>query len=134
MRDLSEQVFRQLGIADRVEHDVRLDSRLETGAVDQLVFDYRYRNGFTTLMRRVSLTQEDDRTTWDQLHAASWAFRVAKKEQSKSRLVALVKRGIDVELAEAQLQVLRAYALPIDVADPNAATALGDALDAVTAR
>jgi hypothetical protein len=103
----ADRLIRQLGIWDRTERDYRVDVNL-TNAVDEVVFDFMYRNGKVNLMRAVSLNPEPE-LSWAQTHAAAWQFEVAKDVVAggHNEMIALVAhRQPDPALGK-QLGVLR---------------------------
>ncbi len=110
VEQLSESLFNQVGIAERVQRGASFEVARSTGIVDSLYFDYRYDNGAVNLMQRVALIHDDERS-WDFAHAAAWAFDQAAgyvhlPEGRSKTLVALVKiRPPDADLRR-QLGVL----------------------------
>ncbi len=115
VRQLSERVLVRAGIRDRVTEKYRLP----VSVTDSALFDYKYQNGALHLMKRVTLTYEDERS-WANAHAAAWDLEKAAFTTAggKGRLIALVKtRSSDSEL-ERQMGLLNGLSSAvIDVAE-----------------
>lgn len=128
--ELSETVIKRLGIEHRVKRSERIDLN-----ADSISFDYRYDNGRVNLMQRINLVYDDDRS-WDNVHAAAWAFQKVKDNPkfANAQTIALIKqRNPDRELVR-QLGVLTEHAEPVDVTEENRATlVLADLLHISTA-
>jgi len=103
VRQLSERVLVRAGIRDRVTEKYRLP----VSVTDSALFDYKYDNGPLNLMKRVTLTYEDERS-WANAHAAAWDFEKAafSTMDGSGKLIALVKtRPSDSELKQ-QMRLL----------------------------
>ena len=110
VRQLSERVLDRVGIRDQVTEKYRLP----VSVTDSALFDYRYENGSVSLMKRVTLTYDDERS-WASVHAAAWDLEKASYNLSDSegKLVALVKaRSSDVELKQ-QIGLLNAVSTAV---------------------
>lgn len=119
VRQLSERVLTSVGIRDRVTEKYRLP----ISVTDSALFDYKYENGALHLMKRVTLTYEDERS-WTSVHAAAWDFEKAasRLDGSEGQLIALVKaRPSDSELGS-QMGLLDGLAYVVDVAQEQQAT------------
>lgn len=98
VRQLSERVLDRAGIRNRVTEKYRLP----ISVTDSALFDYKYENGATHLMKRVTLTYDDERS-WANVHAAAWDLEKAAPhvDDGEGRLIALVKtRSSDAELKQ----------------------------------
>lgn len=112
VKQLSENVLAKAGVRERVTPDYRLS----LSPTDSAFFDYKYQNGSLHLMKRVTLTYEDERS-WTSAHAAAWDFEKAANHLNSDRgqLIAFVKaRSADSEL-EAQMSLLDGLACVLDV-------------------
>lgn len=125
---LSERIFKNLKIFDRIDRDVRvaIPSDSEGAIYDEISFDYKFQNSATNLFKEIALSFGDART-WNVVHAAAWSFDKAyeyarAKGEPPSRAIALVKpRDKDRELVS-QLGLLRKHAAVVNVADEDSAT------------
>ena len=126
VRQLSEHVLTTAGIRDRVTEKYRLP----VSVTDSALFDYKYENGALHLMKRVTLTYEDERS-WASTHAAAWDFEKAASQLNGSRgqLIAFVNvRPSNSEL-ESQMKLLGDLAHVLDVGKvQKAASELTDLL------
>ncbi len=108
-----------MGIRDRVTEKYRLP----VSVTDSALFDYKYENGALHLMKRVTLTYEDERS-WANVHAAAWDFEKAASHLNGSggQLIAFVKaRSSDSELGS-QMGLLDELAYVVDVGQVQKAT------------
>lgn len=120
----AEKVLKEVGLSDRVERDVVVPVQDD----DKLKFNYRFTNGVTRLMHRVTLVFEDDRS-WDMAHAAAYAFDKALAAISGAKAIALV-RGKSSNAADfgSQVKLLSARASVVDLGRDSAAEDLRRAL------
>ncbi len=98
VRQLSERVLDRVGIRDQVTEKYRLP----ISVTDSALFDYKYENGSVNLMKRVTLTYDDERS-WASVHAAAWDLEKAaySARDDKGKLIALIKtRTSDSELTK----------------------------------
>ena len=98
VRHLSERALDRAGIRNKVTEIYRLP----ISVTDSALFDYKYENGTVHLMKRVTLTYDDERS-WTSVHAAAWDFEKAAPHlnHSEGQLIALVKtRSSDPELRQ----------------------------------
>jgi len=112
VKQLSEYVLTSVGIRDQVTEKYRLP----VSVTDSALFDYKYENGVLHLMKRVTLTYEDERS-WTSAHAAAWDFEKAAfvLDDSGGQLIAFVKtRPADREL-DSQMGLLDNLASIVDV-------------------
>ncbi len=128
---LSESVLNRLEIGERVIRNYRLEIPRPSGVVDSVFFDYRFDDGATSLMQRVALTYEDERS-WDSVHAAAWDFQQAREQRPVRggiQPIALVKgREPDAKL-RLQLALLRDFAATVELDnEEDAALQLGELL------
>ena len=129
---LSESVLNRLEIGDRVIRNYVLEIQRPSGALDSVQFDYRFDNGAMSLMQRVALIHEDERS-WDSAHAAAWSFEQVKDYRPRPtahvQRIALVKSRAGDPKLRRQVAVLADLATVVDVGDEEQATAqLGDLL------
>lgn len=130
VKQLSEHVLTSAGIRDRVTEKYRL----QVSPTDSALFDYKYANGAVHLMKRVTLTYQDERS-WTGVHAAAWDFEKAASQLngSEGQLIALVKaRPSDSELRW-QMGLLDDLAHVVDVGEvQRAASQLTELLHPVS--
>ena len=119
VKQLSEHVLTNAGIRDQVSEKYRLP----VSVTDSALFDYKYENGALHLMKRVTLTYDDERS-WVSAHAAAWDFEKAADHLNGSdgQLIAFVKaRASDAEL-KSQMSLLGSLAHVLDVGEVQRAT------------
>jgi hypothetical protein len=109
VQKLAESVLARLSIADRVERGFKVEQ-----PKDVIVFDYRFDNGQTSLMQRVSLNLPDERS-WDSAHAAAWAFQ--KCTADGRQMIALVRPRSEDRALHQQLECLAEVAKVVDLSE-----------------
>ncbi len=119
---LTEALLARLDISERVERDFSLQI---PSSPDNIRFDYRFDNGATHLMKRVSLSVPGDRA-WEQLHAAAWTFEKAKSAPADKEmsLIALVRTRPEDDDLHRQMAVLGERSTIIDVGEPEKAASV----------
>jgi len=121
---LAEGVFSTLGIQDRIQRDIAFDAAVMGNPVDRVRFDYRFDNGQTSLMQRVSLLVGGERA-WNAAHSAAWSFdRALDQLQTVHpqgvQLIALVRTPDDRDSRQ-QVGVLNELATVVDLDDEKRA-------------
>jgi hypothetical protein len=88
VRQLSERVLDRAGIRNQVTEKYRLP----VSVTDSALFDNKYEGGSVSLMKRVTLTYDDERS-WASAHAAAWDFEKAAFaiRDGGGNLIALIK-------------------------------------------
>lgn len=113
-RELVEELFKRIGIAEKIESDVPVIS----DEMDEVRFDYRYKNGSHHYMKLLNLRQPGV-NPWDAIHAAGWAFdklHETKKNRTPYEAYALVAGGeLDGRLSSQQENFIKEIARPIRI-------------------
>ena len=117
----SRNLLRAVGLLDKVEQNVTITATVN-GLTDDIVFDYRYRNAATHLMKNVKLGPD-----WEPVHAAFWSFEKGTESLPGARFIAFTKAEERYE--ERQFSLLERLANVVDVDDPDAEATLGSILN-----
>jgi hypothetical protein len=82
-----DRIFKRLDITEKVEPDVVLPGTIDA---EPVFFDFRYRNGRNTWMKRVRIDRGSDKKAMEPLYSAAWVFERARNVDTGCHLVALL--------------------------------------------
>ena len=83
-----DRIFRKLDISEKVEKDPVLPS---VDNDERIFFDFRYKNGRNTWMKRVRIDRGSEKLAMDPLFSAAYVFERAKSIDTDCHLVALLE-------------------------------------------
>ena len=119
----ADDLFRDLRVQVREKVTVEVPIAEHGGLLDEVFFDYGYKNGHETYMRALNLGS--NRTSWDFVHAARYGFEAVRRHDLGSVLALVIAR----DAPAAQLRLLEGCSDVVDVGDrPRARDDLRKAL------
>jgi hypothetical protein len=113
-----DRIFRRLDISEKVEKDLILP---ETADTDRLFFDFRYKNGKNTWMKRVRIEHGSEKRAMEPLYSAAWVFERARGVDTNCHLVALVDYSGESSVIRPEEYLQKHGGTVINVADESGA-------------